>query len=421
MKKYVCLLLALFLCVGTALPASAASETAYYGRDWLAKQANAADLLYAYDLLANGIVAGEEKITVDSTAHPLSVDDGKRVVEACINDRGGDFWLDTVTTYASTTVKYFEPVYFAGLKGKTSAFNDALNAVYTAAKLGSLTTDRDKALALHDALCRHVEYDTKAPNCHSAYGALVDKAAVCDGYAEAYQALLQKAGISAYRITGVVATSSGDPLAHAWLLVRLDGAYYLSDVTWDDYGSLPDEIHHEYFACTTAVMGEDHTVDADLLLPVPSCTATAADWFVTHDATATTSYAKDKFAKQLKANGYVCVGLTGKDRTTILDWFVSSASDLAKACDMSGTMGLSYYKYGREVHFYLYVLGDMTNDAQLGAADVTKLARVVGGLDVAGMRDVLAGNVDDTDGKHTVTAADVTKLARFASGIDLNL
>ena len=59
----------------------------------------------------------------------------------------------------------------------------------------------------------------------TAYGALVNKEAVCEGYAKAYKLLLNAMGIEC----DVVINAE-----HAWNVVQLEGKWYLVDVTNDD-------------------------------------------------------------------------------------------------------------------------------------------------------------------------------------------
>ncbi len=91
-----------------------------------------------------------------------------------------------------------------------------------------------KALLLHDRLAVWVEYDKaatllgNAPHIdHTMYGALCDRSAVCDGYAEAYMYLLQRVGIESY-------ICRSNQLHHAWNIVKIDGKWYHVDVTEDD-------------------------------------------------------------------------------------------------------------------------------------------------------------------------------------------
>ena len=107
----------------------------------------------------------------------------------------------------------------------------------TEAALNSLEqayTSLQKVLLLHDFLIRECDYDyanylndSIPMDSYSAYGALVEGKAVCNGYALAYGWLLQKSGIESYVV-------SSDSMNHAWNLVNVDGTWYHVDVTWDD-------------------------------------------------------------------------------------------------------------------------------------------------------------------------------------------
>lgn len=97
--------------------------------------------------------------------------------------------------------------------------------------------DVQKVRAVTDYLCAHVRYDTvhaKNPEHHrkaTAYAALVQGQAVCQGYAAAAYRLLREAGIPVRIVTG---TAGEYAEFHAWNLVFADGLYYNLDVTWDD-------------------------------------------------------------------------------------------------------------------------------------------------------------------------------------------
>ena len=94
--------------------------------------------------------------------------------------------------------------------------------------------DVEKALLLHDRLAEHCEYDYanyKAnklqPSSHSAYGAICLGTAVCQGYAYAYDYLLEQVGIKSDYC-------SSKKLCHAWNIVYIDNKPYHVDVTSDD-------------------------------------------------------------------------------------------------------------------------------------------------------------------------------------------
>ena len=104
----------------------------------------------------------------------------------------------------------------------------------------SNVSERDKVLAIYKWLIRNVEYDLGAENQFSAYGALVDKRAVCQGYTMTFYRLCLEAGIDARII-------SSDSLDHAWNIAKVDGKYYLLDSTWDTEALYLGD--YKYFLC----------------------------------------------------------------------------------------------------------------------------------------------------------------------------
>ena len=90
-------------------------------------------------------------------------------------------------------------------------------------------TDLEKVTAIYADLCDNVVYDENAENCFTAYGALLDGRAVCQGYALAMMRLLNAAGLEEADV--VLGTSSD--VNHMWNVVKLDGEYFLLDATWD--------------------------------------------------------------------------------------------------------------------------------------------------------------------------------------------
>lgn len=91
------------------------------------------------------------------------------------------------------------------------------------------SSDYDKALAIHDWLVTHVNYQKKELH-QTAEQAIVKGYGVCAGYARAYTVMLGAVGIPSTVILGN---------KHAWNFVRADGKWMHVDVTWDD-GHTPD-------------------------------------------------------------------------------------------------------------------------------------------------------------------------------------
>ena len=100
-------------------------------------------------------------------------------------------------------------------------------------------SDFEITQALHDYLVRTCSYNTEIAEgndalspAYTAYGALVEGSAVCQGYALAYKLLLSRAGIPAAFVVSY-------DMGHAWNMVKIDGSWYHVDTTWDD--PIPDQ------------------------------------------------------------------------------------------------------------------------------------------------------------------------------------
>lgn len=144
---------------------------------------------------------------------------------------------------------------------KVNAYQAAKDKAMAVVKAGM--TDIEKLLALHDYLVLNCEYDyddylagTLQESVYSSYGALVNRTAVCSGYATAYSELVRTAGIPCYIV-------ASDKMDHAWNLVYADGAWHHIDVTFDDPQyvgrtgtdySLEGAVSHTYFMKSDAEM-----------------------------------------------------------------------------------------------------------------------------------------------------------------------
>ena len=116
-----------------------------------------------------------------------------------------------------------------------------------------------KVQAIYDWITRNVRYDYAHLGNDSyllqytAYAAVINRTAVCNGYASLFYRLANDAGIDCRFITG---TAGG---YHAWNIVRMDnGKYYCLDATWDE-----GQTNYRYFLKGTTEFGQDHTVITD--------------------------------------------------------------------------------------------------------------------------------------------------------------
>lgn len=194
-------------------------------------------------------------------------------INALLLDHPEIFYLDvtkmymfteSTTTFAGTTYKIS-----IGPDGNNSyltegfnSYGDVMSAELNLRALQSeiinSTTGStyDKILFVHNYLIDNISYDSSGADSeitHTLYGALINKVAVCDGYAKAFKFILDGLGISCVEVCGIAQNSSGITESHAWNDVLLDGKWYAVDVTWDDpiiiggNGKLTNELRYSYF------------------------------------------------------------------------------------------------------------------------------------------------------------------------------
>ena len=119
--------------------------------------------------------------------------------------------------------------------------------------------DVEKALLLHDRLAMICQYDYSYSELgYTTYGAMVNGAAVCQGYTEAYKYLLDEAGIESKYC-------DSDALYHIWNIVYIDDIPYHVDVTWDDYawgngerGAAGTVVHYNFLRSSNGIYATGH-------------------------------------------------------------------------------------------------------------------------------------------------------------------
>ena len=155
-------------------------------------------------------------------------------------------------------------------------------AVEKAAKeiISQLSPDMDdyeKLKYFHDYLILNCKTDKTYSFADTAYGALVEKKALCEGYSKAFAYLCNLAGIENAIVTGETY------VPHMWNMVKLDGNWYHVDVTWDKpadelHKIFPDVILYQYFMVTDSVINNTHIIDITPFNP-PQAFGTAENYF----------------------------------------------------------------------------------------------------------------------------------------------
>lgn len=231
------------------------------------------DTSYGYDSLSDSdlkelymkideyaAIAAGGFFTIDATLNEMQLSEA---IEAYRNDHPEVFWLQSEFEYiaekGSTCLFLKYSVEPDRLKEVKAEFENSVKKAVNGAPKGASPYELE--LYVNDYLVDNCTYDSEAVeseeivgNENDAYGALVDKKAVCEGYSRAFQLLCNRLGIDCINVAG---TGDGEP--HQWNCVLLDGEWYEVDVTWNDSDEEDDLFSHEYFNLTTEEFSERHT------------------------------------------------------------------------------------------------------------------------------------------------------------------
>ena len=251
----------------------------------------------AYEIVCKSIEKADNVINIDTIG--LTLDQAKQMLIRLIVDNPQYFWLTkqnkitylnnskkvssiilyysdgTVADELDSNLKLTKTASRSVIDGQIKQFNSAVSSVVKACNKGdNLLTEK----AFHDYIVNTVKYNSAIssstvgavlPHDYNAYGALCKKSAVCEGYVKAFQYLCLQSGINCTQIMG-----ESNKSGHMWSAVNINGAWYQTDVTWDDMDS-QNGVYYGYFNLTKAQMCADHTIDYTSV-SVPECNSTAA-------------------------------------------------------------------------------------------------------------------------------------------------
>ena len=171
-------------------------------------------------------------------------------------------WSCNISLFESNGIYYSTLTYTVSYY-TTAAQEERMNSE-VAAVLSKLNlsgkSDYEKIKGIYDYICKNVTYDCAHENDDSyylkytAYGALVNKTAICQGYPLLFCRLALELGVDARFIGGY-----GEGDTHAWAIVKLGGKYYNVDPTWDAI-NLQKGLPYKYFLRCNANFS-NHTRD----------------------------------------------------------------------------------------------------------------------------------------------------------------
>ena len=219
-------------------------------------------------ILRKGMENREARIAIRFPADAITPTDGilDEIVEKAMEETGVPTQGDYIRwTYAGWSGSYslesddegLHYVFVYDCKYYTTAAQEAelsekIDSVLQSLDINDESSDYDVICAVYDYICANVSYDYDNLNDseyllkYTAYAAMINKTAVCQGYSALMYRMLQQKNIDCRLIPGS---------NHAWNIVAIDGVYYNADSTWD---AGRDPKNYAYFLCGDSDFAE-HT------------------------------------------------------------------------------------------------------------------------------------------------------------------
>lgn len=231
-------------------------------------------------------IAFNDLLHEDSGAETLEKD-FQLAVNALVFDKPEIFYLDITKMYLLTEITTFGPK-----KTYRVSIGPSNNVPYLSSSFPNIETIRNAEFQIenlvqslrfsndkyyqireiHDFIVENTEYDetVSKSNIYNIYGTLINKEAVCEGYAKTFKYILDKLDIPCIIACGIGQNSKGQTESHAWNYVKLNDVWYAVDVTWDDpviigNGSVTNEMRYHYFLRGSNSFFKDHTEDGNLI------------------------------------------------------------------------------------------------------------------------------------------------------------
>lgn len=219
-------------------------------------------------ILRKGMENREARIAIRCPADAITPTDGilDEIVEKAMEETGvptqGDYirwtyagWSGSYSLESDDEGLYYVFVYdckYYTTAAQEAELSEKIDSVLQSLDINDESSDYDVICAVYDYICANVSYDYDNLNDseyllkYTAYAAMINKTAVCQGYSALMYRMLQQKNIDCRLIPGS---------NHAWNIVAIDGVYYNADSTWD---AGRDPKNYAYFLCGDSDFAE-HT------------------------------------------------------------------------------------------------------------------------------------------------------------------
>ncbi|HOV40675.1 MAG TPA: transglutaminase domain-containing protein [Oscillospiraceae bacterium] len=230
------------------------------------------ELKKVYSKILSAAKSFTTQVTFDS---PVSLDDITKIYSAIYMEEINLQYLSNSFKYDTSPATRLQ-ISFDYPQSQISRMNEqteeAANRII--AGITPTMTAFDIVKYFHDTIIKNCTYDANVEFGSTAYGALVNGRALCQGYSHAMALLCNKVGIENAFVTGYAKED------HMWNMVKLNGVWYNIDVTWDDpdKAAYPDLVFYDYFNVTNSDLSARQIYSG--YVPLPDAFATDENYFV---------------------------------------------------------------------------------------------------------------------------------------------
>ncbi|SEM87919.1 Transglutaminase-like superfamily protein [Paenisporosarcina quisquiliarum] len=215
----------------------------------------------AYDNIVKSLLNAETNTTFN--ASKISYKDIGKIVNQALANNPSISYYNGLTASSNGTINFKYKADRKVILEKNKKVNMEVDRIIKE-NIRKGMSDLDKVKSIHDYLVLSVAYDydnflknNVSDDSYEAYGALINKIAVCDGYTKSMALILNKVGVQTIQVTGIA--NGGN---HSWNMVKIDGQYYHVDTTWDDpVPNKPGSVHYNYFLKNTKQLKVNHQWD----------------------------------------------------------------------------------------------------------------------------------------------------------------
>ena len=325
----------------------------YYGYNALETAENGKAMQYAYDKICCAVNASETHISFNDRRFSLDAETFGQAYLVYCYDHPEHFWLDqssySKTSASDGTLREIVFTYLfegAELETAKNAMQDAIDAL-----MEDLPTDDTGAfdaytleLYVHDRIVESVSYEDESEISHTAYGALINKKAVCEGYAKAFQLIMQSYGMPCYMVVG-----EGREDTHGWDLVKIGDDWCYVDPTWDDTDG--DYIPHAFFNMTTEMMLRLRT-PYESPFELPLCNNEELYYYRRSEETLHAPFDVNLLSEKLRnGNGSMTMAVDSDEAVEELVQFINDHFiEIAEGAGYQNTFSASYHLVDREIH-----------------------------------------------------------------------